>query len=310
VTAQEFTAICLDGSAAEGVDAMDSEQLSSGSLAGTSIAISVAQSADLGYRGFSELHFREILGELTQLIVHTGGRIVYGGDLRRDGYTRYLMEWLRANEEPGRQLVSYLAWNVHRNLELSDIEGARDEVGGFGEVICLGPDGEVVDPSVARGEAAVPVTDPEVVSRSLTAMRRRVAEHTAARVSLGGKRAGFSGSLPGIVEENLLSLQCGRPVYLLSAFGGATTDVAVALGVGGGEVSCLIDDDGTLPDPRLVEGRARLQELAASPVWPGLSNGLTAQENAQLAIADYPPQIAALVGRGLWRMRQRGQLPH
>jgi len=51
----------------------------------------------------------------------------------------------------------------------------------------------------------------------------------AARIVLGGKVRQYSGFMPGIFEEALLSLETGSPLYLLGGFGGAAEVLAEAL---------------------------------------------------------------------------------
>jgi hypothetical protein len=104
------------------------------------------------------------------------------------------------------------------------------------------------------------------------------------------------------MEEALISLQGGHPVYLAGGFGGVTADVAQALG----------SDDGTwlppatdaLPaEPRWADGRVRLAAHAAQPIWTGLKNGLTGDQNRRLAASHRPSDIATLVSLGLGRLR-------
>lgn len=49
------------------------------------------------------------------------------------------------------------------------------------------------------------------------------------RIVLGGRLSGFSGFLPGIFEEVLLTLERGVPLYLMGGFGGAAEVIARAL---------------------------------------------------------------------------------
>jgi hypothetical protein len=67
-----------------------------------------------------------------------------------------------------------------------------------------------------------------------------------ARVALGGKMGivalpqdRYEGAMPGIAEEAILTLEASRPLVPLGAFGGASRDVAIALG--------LMDEDRRVP---------------------------------------------------------------
>lgn len=56
-----------------------------------------------------------------------------------------------------------------------------------------------------------------------------MAENTDGRVLIGGKRAGFQGAMPGVLEEAIISLERSRPLYLAGGFGGITLDIIRAL---------------------------------------------------------------------------------
>lgn len=135
-------------------------------------------------------------------------------------------------------------------------------------------------------------------------MRRYMRDRQDGRVLIGGRRAGFQGQLPGLREEALLTLESGQHLYLAGGFGGVTLDIARALDVDD------VDDGSWLPpadpppaDPRYAEGYARFAELARSPGWSGLRNGLSAEENRKLAASHRPSDIATLVSLGLGRTK-------
>lgn len=54
-----------------------------------------------------------------------------------------------------------------------------------------------------------------------------------ARILLGGRLAGFSGFLPGLFEEALVTFESNRPLYILGGFGGAAETLAKAILAGG-----------------------------------------------------------------------------
>jgi hypothetical protein len=72
-------------------------------------------------------------------------------------------------------------------------------------------------------------------ARGMTLMRERQTADVRARIAIGGKvgptvtaqpdgskkLAWYAGRIPGVIEEILLTLQAGKPLYLCGAFGGA-----------------------------------------------------------------------------------------
>jgi SLOG cluster2 len=115
-----------------------------------------------------------------------------------------------------------------------------------------------VNPGQERDEAAQSIADPAMRRRALTGMRRYMATHTQGRVLLGGKRSGFQGEIPGLMEEALISLEHRHPVYLAGGFGGVTADIVQALGVDDGAWLPPLADEPPA-DPRWEDGRNRLR---------------------------------------------------
>lgn len=273
-------------------------------LSGMRLGISVSESPDLDRLGLFEEHFRLTLGEITRAIVSGGGELLYGGHLRADGYTAFMKGELQRYSRRDRPLLVCLAWQVHRAMSLTELAQFADELGLLGRIACLDPDGREVDPSAGRGEAPDLDVEPELCRRSLTSMRRYMLPRQRGRVFLGGKREGFQGELPGLMQEALLTLEYRQPIYLAGGFGGATLDIARAL---------KVDDGSWIPpseppqDPRYAKGYELLLETARSPEWLGLHNGLTDSENRRLAASHRPSEIAALVSLGLGRLAQEGR---
>lgn len=251
--------------------------------------------------GLLEAHFRLALGEIARVVLVSGGSLVYGGHLSPEGYTAFLATELQRYGRRDRPLLVCLPWQEHRQLPLSELESGQRDLGLFGRVVYLDPDGAEVDPAAGRDETPAIVDDQELRQRALTSLRRYMRDSQHGRVLIGGQREGFQGALPGLMEEALFALEAHQAVYLAGGFGGVTVDIARALGV---------DDGSWLPsatapldeDPRLTAGYARLQALAEAPEWSGLQNGLSDDENQRLAVSHRPSDLATLVSLGLGRL--------
>ncbi|MFN7145703.1 MAG: hypothetical protein ACK4YP_18145, partial [Myxococcota bacterium] len=158
---------------------------------------------------------------------------------------------------------------------------------------------------------------------SLFRVRLQVTEACVARVSMGGKSAGYRGRFPSVAEEVMLALRLGRPVYLAGGFGGAAGDVGRVLALGrpwtGSDLpsfrpyaeparQALVDAHRELfRPPPWHDLPATLPELVGfladhalgGPRWP--DNGLTADENRELFVSEDPARVAKLVRTGLRR---------
>jgi hypothetical protein len=262
------------------------------------VGISVSESADLARLGLQEAHFRLALGEIARTVLVSGGHLAYGGHLDPTGYTPFLVQEVQRFSRRDRPLLVCLPWSEHRRLSLSELR-QRSDLGLFGRLVCLDPQGREIALDSDRGEAPVPVAD--VIKRDgLTAMRRYMRDHINGRVLLGGKRHGFSGAIPGLMQEALLSLEAKQPIYLAGGYGGVTADIARVLGIDDG--SWLPPDADAPPeDPRLSDGYAQLRALTATPDWSWPDNGLSPAENRRLAATHRPSEIATLVSLGLGR---------
>lgn len=274
--------------------------LPSNALHGVRVGISVSDSADLARLGLLETHFRLALGEIARCVLVSGGQLTYGGHLHPDGYTNFLVQELHRYNRRDQPFHIYLAWQEHRKLSVRELNEQKASLGLYGDVTCLDPGGNQIDPAQGRPEEAVEETEDDVRKRSLTALRGYMATNTEGRIFLGGKREEFQGDLPGLVEEALFALEAGQPIYLAGGFGGVTLDIIRALGV---------DDcawfppmpEAAVPDKRLTSGLDRLVDLRGQANWPGLRNGLSDDENRQLAATHRPSEIAALISLGLGR---------
>ena len=268
-------------------------------LAGIRVGISVSESPDLARLGLLETHFRLALGEIARCVLVSGGSLMYGGHLQPEGYTSFLVHELQRYGRRDEPLHVCLALTEHRKLPLSELDRHEKDVGLLAKITYLDEDGRDVDPRAGRGEPPAPVSDQTTQESSLTSLRHYMTEHTNGRILLGGKLRGFQGSLPGLAEEALLMLEHRKPLYLAGGFGGVTSHIASALGVG--NFTAPDYPNSAPPDDRFVEGMRRIWEFARGPEWKGLDNGLTDEENRHLASTHRPSEIATLLSLGLGR---------
>jgi SLOG cluster2 len=277
------------------------EILPAGGLQGVRLGISVSESADLGQLGLGEIHLKLALAEATRAMLISGGRVVYGGHLDPGGYTSFLWAEMEKYSRRDKPLVVCLPWSEHRRVPLADLVVAVEELGLYGEIVYLGPDGAPVEMGFERGEVAEPVEAGEERSRALTAAREYLSDQTDARLLLGGKRTGYQGRYPGILEEALISIRRRRPIFLAGGFGGVTMNVARALGL---DPAHNLAHVGIEPEPTrgLLQGLRAIADAASRSGWRAVDNGLDTAENLRLAATHRPSEVASLVALGLGRL--------
>ena len=285
------------------------EILPPNALTGIRLGISVSDSPDLARLGLLETHFCLALGEIARCVLVSGGHLTYGGHLQPDGYTVFLIHELYRYSRRDRPLRICLAWPEHRKLSVSAIKEQQKALGLYGKFDFLDQTGQVIDPYENRTEESTPETNEQACKASLTAMRFYMADNTDARVFIGGKRQGFQGDLPGVVEEALITLKYKQPIYLAGGFGGVTTGIIQALDVDDG--SWLPEmSDGDPQDERTLKGLNMLTDFPKRKDWTGLDNGLNDEENRRLAASHRPSEIAALISLGLGRKFGAAQAAH
>ncbi len=294
------------------------------------VALSVSGAEDLGRYGLRSVHLDSILLDLSRYLLVAGVRLAYGGHLGAEGYTLRLADLLRdpiveqlrgtpSTEQAAAELVTYLPWPM--------LASVRDEarLGPLVDMLrCDRPTDidESLEPAfVAKPDAEVPFDTPLrrfAWSRGLTVMRERQTSETGARIVVGGRLGRpdnpYRGRMPGVLEEALLGIRAQRPVYLVGAFGGCARLVLDAFdGIERAELTSAYHE--ALPHaPELKklyaersvkweEFESIAAELKACGI-SGLKNGLSVEENRELATSRSAERIVELVLHGLQQCNQ------
>jgi hypothetical protein len=220
------------------------------SLMGFSISF---ESKPLLARGLGLEHLKELLVRLARPILRSGADLAFAGSWteREDNFTYDLLKLVSAEQEansvagpdtdvPIGRLRNHLAWpqylEVTPRMEAQWIQCSRI-IRITQEMAGIEPDAIVPDDE-PRGTERYLLNSAIVISH----LRRVAVRGTSvpipgtaefytvppltARIVLGGKTTDFSGFLPGIFEEALLTLESGRPLYILGGFGGAGESLA------------------------------------------------------------------------------------
>lgn len=263
------------------------------------LGISASASPDLARLGLIEEHFQVALGELARTVLGLGGTLQYCGHLDPNGYTTFLIGELKRYGRRDDPFSIVLAWPVHRRLRLSDLRRTENDLGLLGQISYLDPTGVLVDFAADR-ENEPPGLPRNQVGPSLTAMRQFAIRETQGRLFIGGRRSGYEGVMPGVLEEALMALAAAQPVFLAGGFGGVTHDIVRSVDVGAAAWMPNNKDQAT--DSGWQRGIDALTPAIAGRGWKALSNGLDEAENMRLAATNRPSEIAALVGLGLGRL--------
>ncbi|WP_133511336.1 hypothetical protein [Candidatus Thiosymbion oneisti] len=218
------------------------------------VGISISESPDLERLGLGKEHLAEQMISIARAVLRLDDEIglVYGGDLRPEGFTWRLFDIALSEHrppsgkapEPPRRIYNYMAWPYYSKLAkhneaqmVNDCHfmRVRPRDAGFPKI----PDDRAQDQQ----------TDPPgalVASWCLTRMRElstygghptlegEFAPPMQARILLGGRSSGYMSFMPGLFEEFLISRAPPNnrppiPVFIIGAFGGAAGQLADAL---------------------------------------------------------------------------------
>ena len=231
-------------------------------LEGKYIAISISNSEDANKYGVGQEMLDDISIEISKHILKTGGKMIYGGVLRDGSFTELfanLSDQYGAFEKSVstvRYFKNFIAWPYYETITAADenkYEHNRVEL--------------------------VRVEKAEDKPKSLTKMRVEMENNAHARIVVGGKLSGYSGSMPGIIEEFKIAIEADHPVYVVGGFGGAARYVANVLS-GVTEVE---------------DSFAWMKGLNIS----NLRNGLREEENKRLFVSTNAMEIVSLILKGL-----------
>lgn len=190
-------------------------------LRGKRIGLSVSESQDAARLGLSGVHLRDAVIELARHLLASGATLVYGGDLRDEGFTQRLFSLVRdhnaAGSDPFDRIENVLPWPDSEAVD-APLKAQHKPSARFIQVGL--PDELLVDRESW--------TDEERAWRrafALSLMRQRLAERCDARIVLGGRVKGYGGLYPGVAEEAFFTLKADRPLFVAGGFGGCAAEL-------------------------------------------------------------------------------------
>lgn len=280
-------------------------------LAGRSVAVSVSEAPNSYNIGYGKAMIRDLTIELSRHLMIAGARMVYGGDLRSEGFTDLFRElslqYKNYQSEVDREehfFTNFFAWPIWLNLTN---EHKLQFVNSRVKCIRVDPPEDYMgDP----GKPIAPINNENslVWAKSLRRMRLEMESHVDARIILGGRILGFKGFMAGLAEEFIQSVRACHPVYLLGGFGGAAAMLADML-LGKIDVSALVNvSRENKPYNDFCEyckvkgvdmGYTELERIVKTGELDVLDNGLSREQNLSLLTSTDVIEIVGLILKGL-----------
>ncbi len=277
-----------------------SELMSPSALTGLRVGISVSDSEDLPMLGLSQEHAELAVGEIARALLISGASLVYGGRLKPSGFTQFLMHEVRRYGR-GNALTLCLAAPEHQKMSLAELREVDKELGTKGEIICLDEAGNVIrDILSTKAAAPEPLSEEAAKQASYSSLRRYMGTVTDARVLVGGKLSKFAGEMPGVIEEAIVAIKAGQPLFVAAGFGGGAALVAKQL---------QMDDLSWAPtnfptrtaDPRIHDALNQLATAVNTTSWSIERTTLNDTEIGCLSASHRPGELASTIARGLAR---------
>lgn len=206
-------------------------------LAGLVVGVSISEGDDSTSRGFPPWQVNRVTLQVVSALFGQGVGVIFGHDWREDGVMEAVHGFARQMQPPDPlspaeakeagqpRLRNLIPWPDSPHLSHDDLERIAstlrvEEAGLPPELLSFDKEARAARDSALFGYLR---------ARGLTHLRHRLDDNCDARVCLGGRRGGSQGRYPGVIEEALLSLQGGHPLYLAGILGGATSQVIDAI---------------------------------------------------------------------------------
>jgi hypothetical protein len=203
-------------------------------LAGCVVNLSVSESDDSTQRGFPSSQVNRVTLQIVSALFGQGASLVFGHDWRDNGVMEAVYGFARQvqspiplsraqadaeNEPLLRNLVPWPDKPYLSGPELEQLSSTlRVELAGLPREL---------EPFEAEARRADPNNTMfrYIRARGLTFLRRRLNDTSHVRFCIGGRRSGYAGRYPGVIEEAFLAVTHNKPLYLAGVLGGATNQV-------------------------------------------------------------------------------------
>lgn len=274
-------------------------------VSGKKFGISISDSPveDMERLGQDKNHLKCLSKILAQKIIRSEALLMYGGDLRPNGFTQFLFEEakiVKSHSQNANKILieNYISWPVQQ-FESKNITLWTAEHRGVCKFIkCELPEniGYKIGDDISG----------YIWGRCLTDMRKRMVDESDIRICAGGKISNFNGCMPGILEEVLLAAEQRKPIFLLGGFGGMSERICQYLSTG--KLPKELTKEWQVSQSEeykktVIEYASRNMDIDYSKVsrlnMASLNNGLSDEQNSRLFTTPFLDEVITLISVGL-----------
>jgi hypothetical protein len=284
------------------------------------ISISDPSSDELIEIGQNSSHLTQLSQDIARHLIARKNLLIYGGDLRPDGFTEFLLREAQALQTRINNdwvfIKNFVAWPIFENESASVTDWIANNKAIL-DVEKISPSEDVVEmiPNINAFLSPTTTENSYIWSRCLSKMREIMISECDIRICAGGRHSGYKGRMPGVLEEIIIAVEKEKPIYLLGGFGGIVQSV------------CSLIEEGNLPEKltnkwqslnnagynsllKFIHNKKQdylpqYESLLDSLDIKNLRNGLNDEENRRLFSSPYIDEVIHLIINGIRRLDKR-----
>lgn len=277
-------------------------------IARKKIAISISEPDSFTDGLLGKEAINDLAIEVARHLLAAKAELVYGGDLRQNGFTVKLAElsYQYAKSEHAVDdcvlFHNFSAWPIYNSI--SHIEKLFLKRHRVLTHIIDAPDG-CTDEDKNKFILPHNLHYKVLWSESLTTMRNALEDFADALIVMGGRTSNFKGKMPGVFQEVSIAINLNKPIYIVGATGGCASILRKCIleGISLKEAERMYTVDEELikalhETGEDVNGFNFLYSLKEGGLGK-LKNGLTEEENIRLLNTTNITEIIALILYGL-----------
>ncbi|MGJ8651597.1 MAG: hypothetical protein ACSHX4_14675 [Opitutaceae bacterium] len=290
------------------------------SLVGLKIGISISNPnpENLDTVGQHKAYHGLLAQDLGRHILARGGNLIYGGDFRDDGITKFLVTEAQALKDRTKAtnilIQNYVAWPIHLKEKATTKQWIAyyHDVAEFIRRECSeGLSDLVKDPSISIDSDSA--ENLFVWAQNLSSMRAEMIGNCDIRISAAGKHVGFLSCMPGVLEEISIAITTNKPLFLAGGFGGVTGSVCRMIETESCPEELTLDwqmhNNPNLKDmydyakTRGIDYYALYESALAGIAGLTFANGLSVEENTRLMKTQFIDEALHLILKGLKNLK-------
>lgn len=268
---------------------------------------------------------KRLIQDISRHLLAREATLIYGGDLRscdESGFTQFILNEAKTLRERGfkkfPKIENYLAWPLSIDRpELRRFKSENDNVLKVINNACP----EIKNQKINK-QKFIPPNTPEnkyIWALSLSMMRQKMISKSDLRICAGGRRFGYNGAMPGVLEEVLIALSKRMPLYLLGGFGGISQDIVslICKGITPDQLTEKWQKDHTPGYSKLLRRLADSNNVNYKDIVDSLKNisikdladhsGLSVNEYSILMFSPFVDECLFLIIKGIRKIKNKSK---